>query len=338
MKPRKRRYLWALLTVLSLFSFTPLELSNSNDWGFHAHREINKLAIFTLPSEMFGFYKEHIVFITEHAVDPDKRRYSMKGEAPKHYIDIDHYCKGDSSCKPFDLVPRKWKDAVEKLSLDTLEAYGTSPWNINLMMYKLTEAFKENNKKRILRLSTELGHYIGDAHVPLHTTENYNGQMTGQRGIHGFWESRLPELFDIEYDFFVGKAEYLDSPLASAWETIESSHLALDSVLRFEAELNKEWPSDQKYVYEERGQLLVKTYSEEYSREYSRRLDGQVERRMKKAIITLGSFWFTAWVNAGQPNLDLLLEENSNEEIELEISKENAQPHLPELKKREHDN
>jgi len=43
-------------------------------WGFYGHKRINRVAIFTLPPEMFGFYKEHIEYLTEHAVDPDKRR------------------------------------------------------------------------------------------------------------------------------------------------------------------------------------------------------------------------------------------------------------------------
>ena len=51
------------------------------DWGFFAHRKINHLAVFTIPdSELFHFYKFHIDFISDHAVDPDKRRYAVKGD------------------------------------------------------------------------------------------------------------------------------------------------------------------------------------------------------------------------------------------------------------------
>lgn len=297
------------------------------------------MAIYTLPQEMFGFYKANADFIRRHAVDPDKRRYSVKGEAPRHYIDIDYYChSGDSNCNPFEIVPRKWYDAVDKFTEDTLQAYGIVPWHVNLMVMRLTTAFEEKNVSRILRLSAELGHYVGDAHVPLHTTENYNGQLTNQKGIHGFWESRLPELYDRDYDFFVGKATYIESPLDMIWDVIEQSHWAVDSVLRFEAELNAEWPEDKKYVYEERGVALVKTYSEEYSNEYHRRLNNQVERRMRQAIVSLGSLWYTAWVNAGQPDLDTFINDQSDEAIESEIAKELNQPEKEELKNRTHDN
>lgn len=176
----------------------------SPDWGFFAHQMINRLAVFTLPPEMIGFYKKHIGYLAENAVNPDKRRYAVEWEGARHYIDLDVY--GDSAAYK---LPRSWAQAVKKFSEDTLNAYGIVPWHIHFMKYRLTEAFKKKDTEAILKLSSELGHYIADANVPLHTTENYNGQLTGQHGIHGFWESRLPELFYKDYDFFVGRAEYL---------------------------------------------------------------------------------------------------------------------------------
>ena len=66
-------------------------LCASIPWGFYAHKRVNRYAVFTLPEELVGFYKKHIDHLTEHAVDADKRRYAIKEEAPRHYIDIDHY-------------------------------------------------------------------------------------------------------------------------------------------------------------------------------------------------------------------------------------------------------
>jgi hypothetical protein len=331
-----------LISIYKLvFIFTLLALPSATNskanWGFYAHRKINNLAVFTLPEDLFHFYKKHIDFVTEHAVDPDKRRYGVVGEAPRHYIDIDHYCHQEG-CDPFEEMPRSWTMAVEKYTRDTLEAYGIVPWHISWMVKDLTEAFQNQKKDRILRLSAELGHYVGDAHVPLHTTENYNGQMTNQKGIHGFWESRIPELFDLDYDFFVGKARYVEAPLDFAWKTVEASHAGVDSVLLFEQELNESFPSDRKYVHEERGRVVMKNYSIEYSQAYHDMLDGQVERRMKQAVIAIGSLWYTAWVNAGQPNLELLETAPLPEDLENEIAKENELPPIPELQKRSHDN
>src|SRR4051812_18538731 len=76
-------------------------------WGFYAHQKINYLAVFLLPPEMMTFYKKHIDFLSEHAVDPDKRRYAVRQEAPRHFIDIDYY-----GLHPFDSLPRRWEEAI----------------------------------------------------------------------------------------------------------------------------------------------------------------------------------------------------------------------------------
>ena len=181
-------------------------------------------------------------------------------------------------------MPRKWSDAIEKYSKDTLLKYGISPWNINFMINKLTKAFQEKDLERILKYSAELGHYIGDAHVPLHTTLNYNGQLTNQKGIHGFWESRVPELFFEDYDFITGKALYIDYPLNEAWKITKESFAAVDSVLKFEKILSAEWTDDRKYSYEKRGRLTMKVYSRDFSKAYSNKLNGMQERRMKATV------------------------------------------------------
>ncbi|MBK6447271.1 MAG: S1/P1 Nuclease [Bacteroidetes bacterium] len=301
--------------LLSIFIlFTPL---NGSSWGFYGHRKINYMACFTLPPGLFGFYKEHIDFLTEHAVDPDKRRYSDKEEAPRHYIDLDHY-----GLHPFDSVPRFWKAAVEKYTEDSLKAYGIVPWTINSMMYKLTEAFRERNTDKILYYSANIGHYIGDAHVPLHCTENYNGQLTNQTGIHGFWESRLPEIYGSDYDYLTGRAHYVDAVQEDIWRFVKDSFSALDTVLQFERSLNEKFPSDRKYAIENRGATTVKVYSQEYSAEFHRLLDGQVERRLRAAILDVGSFWTTAWINAGSPDLLLTKKNQISDSLRMEIVNE----------------
>lgn len=271
-------------------------------WGFFAHRQINRLAVFTIPPELIGFYKKHIVYLTENAINPDQRRYAVENEAPRHYIDLDIY--GDSA---LHVVPHNWFDAVEKFTEDTLQAYGIVPWHINLMKHQLTKAFENRDLDKILRYSADIGHYIGDSNVPLHTTENYNGQLTGQYGIHGFWESRLPELFSDDYDFFVGKAEYVENVQERAWDAVTAAHLAMDSVLAFEKELSKRFPESKKYSYEQRGNSTVKVYSQKYSQAYHQMLNGMVERRMCASIKMVGDIWFTCWVDAGQPDVEDLI-------------------------------
>jgi hypothetical protein len=297
-------YKYLLVFTLPLFLAMGSNKESQKIWGFFGHKRINRIAVFTLPQEMFGFYKDHIEYLTEHAVDPDKRRYAVEGEAQCHYIDLDHYYKPGED--PFTIMPRRWYDAVTKFTEDTLQTYGIVPWHINVMKLKLQKAFETKNVDLILKYSADIGHYIGDAHVPLHTTENYNGQMTGQRGIHGLWESRLVEVNAEDYDYFVGKGKYVKSIVDFAWEAVEASHLALDSVLRIEKELTAEFPSDKKYSYEQRGNVTISVYSYDFSQEYHKRMNGMVERRMRAAIIAVGSIWYTAWVDAGQPDLSAL--------------------------------
>jgi hypothetical protein len=296
-----KRFIICSFLISGLFIFC--------SWGFFAHQRINHLAVFTLPKGMIKFYKSNINFITEHAVDPDKRRYADSLEAPRHFLDADRY--GNS---PFDSIPQKWKDAAEKYGEKTLIKNGIVPWQIERTYYSLVKAFQERDSSRILSLSADLGHYVADAHVPLHTTENYNGQLSNQVGIHAFWESRLPELFSDQYDYFVGKAQYIENPLKEAWKIVANTYRYKDSVLFIEARLSKQFASDRKYAFSERNGQVIKQYSEDYSGAYHDALKGMVERQMKSSISEVGSFWYSAWVDAGQPNLKNLSRKNLTDE------------------------
>jgi hypothetical protein len=304
-----------LFSVITFLTFLLLiaGITESVSWGFYVHRKVNKLAIFTLPPEMFGFYKKHIEYISEHGTDPDKRTFSDENEAVRHYIDIDHYGN-----KPFDLVPRKWKDAVAKYSEDTLKTYGINPWWIETMMYRLTDAFKNEDVDKILWISSNLGHYIADATVPLHTTESYDGKIPEQKGIHAFWETRLPELLSDNYDLYTGRAEYIENSLNKAWELVESSHQLVDTILKIDDYMRLNFPSDKKFSYENKGQITVKVYSNEYSQAFHKLLNGMVEDRMRIAIKSIGSFWYTAWVNAGQPDLSKIEDKDVSDALKKE--------------------
>ena len=293
-----------LFTCILLIAYLP-----SYCWGFFGHQKINYYAVFLLPPEMMILYKPNIAFLSEHAVDPDKRRYAVKDEGPRHYLDIDHY--GDY---PYNNLPRKWKDAVAKFGEDSLKAYGIVPWHIQSMLYRLTDAFKEKNLAKILKNSAELGHYIADSHVPLHANSNHNGQYTNQKGIHGFWESRVPELLaEKEFNFFIGKAQYISNPLEYAWARVLESAKASDSVLNFEKKLTSQFSADQKYSFENRNAVVIRQYSSSFTIAFNNKLNGMVERRMKLSIYSVASFWYTAWVNAGQPDLRPLAKQQLSE-------------------------
>ena len=251
---------------------------------------------------MAEFYKANIEFITEHAVSADKKRYVDSTEAPRHFLNADHYGKN-----PFARIPQRWNDAVVKYSEDTLNKYGTVPWTIQRNYYWLVEAFKNHDTTRILTTSANLAHYIADAHVPLHLTQNYNGQLTNQTGMHALWETRLPELFGDTYSYNGSKARYIQNPLAEAFKICRTSFSEVDSVLRMQRVLNKQFPVSKRMVRIKRGNKYIIDYSVEYCRAYQKLLKGMIQRRMRSAIISVGSYWYSAWVDAGQPDLDKLI-------------------------------
>lgn len=271
-------------------------------WGFYAHPKINYHAVFLLPPQMLLFYKQNIQFLSEHATDPDKRRYMVPEEGPRHYIDIDRY-----GHFPYANLPRRWDSAVARYGEDTLQAHGTVPWWVQVMKGRLTAAFKEKNAAKILKLSADIGHYIADAHVPLHANSNHNGQHTGQRGIHGFWESRIPELLaEKDWSFFIGKASYLPNTQDFIWQRVLESAAASDTVLTVEKKLSLQFAADKRFAFEERNGTLLRQYSTGYSLAYNQLLNGMIERRMRQSIFAVASFWYTAWADAGQPDLSTL--------------------------------
>ena len=356
-----------LICLVGLFGLQSIVPAESVAWGFYGHRLINRKAIFTLPKDMISFYKKHIEFITEHAVDPDKRRYATKKEAFRHYIDIDHWgeapfpelprshpeafwkftsfdayiddvliFKDSSLCKEpkcyesklmrslfydvfileqgeeavdvegtdvlnistvVDLDPRVNKIVVK----DELTFQGILPYFFPYYYQRLVDAFRAGDVENVLRYSAEIGHYVSDAHVPLHTTVNYNGQLTDQLGIHAFWESRIPELFaEEEYDFFVGRAEYIPNIDSFIWDVVLESHELVDSVLSIEQRLKNTFPESLQFCFDERLERNVFVQCPEFSGAYQAEMDGMVEERMQKSIHALGSVWYSAWVDAGE--------------------------------------
>jgi hypothetical protein len=378
-----------LLTSFYSKNETPSRAS-TEIWGFFAHKRINRLAVFILPSDMLYLYKKEIDYITEHAIDPDKRRYVVSTEGYRHYVNLDKWAflpqdktdalilhseifvvtgkndtlqltdyqsirkvKRDYILKskairklfgrdsiavadsfmrkffifnvgkiqpdePLSISPDSFKmlfwkerfsfkDSIKSAFVkDKLTQTGILPYHLFSLQKQLTDAFLAKDKLQILKLSAEMGHYLADAHVPLHTVSNYDGQFTNQSGVHAFWESRLPELFaDARYDFFVGRAEYIDSPKEYFWNIVLESHKLADKVLQIEKEISDTYPPDKKYCIEtSTNSVALQKPCFDYAQLYHDKLGGMVEEQMRKAIFALGSSWYTAWVDSGQPDLN----------------------------------
>ncbi|MCL6524015.1 MAG: S1/P1 Nuclease [Thermoflavifilum sp.] len=299
-----KKNFWLSISFVGLLAGGFLCLS----WGIWGHQHINRAAVFALPDSMRVFFFNHIDYITEEAAVPDLRKYVIgdKAEPDRHYIDLEEFGE-----HPFDSLPRSWSAAVKKYGERKLHQAGILPWYIEEMEQKLEQAFRKKRTDEILFIAADLGHYIADAHVPLHTTVNHDGQLTGQRGIHAFWESQLPEYFGNTYNFHVAPAHYIPDIQAKIWSTIRHSYQLVDTVLLVEKRLLEHFPKDKLYRTDAQGNILKNTYgqpifSEAFAKAYHDALHGMVEDQMRRAIQELADFWYTAWVNAGKPDLTQL--------------------------------
>lgn len=274
-------------------------------WGVWGHSKINRGAILALPKEMGMFFYNHADYITEEAVAPDIRKYTMgdKSEFPRHYIDLEDYKYTTPGA-----MPRTLEAARAKYGKDSVDKYGTLPWTIQEVTEKLTNAMREKNKAEILFLAANLAHYIGDAHMPLHTSTNHDGQLTGQRGIHALWESQLPEMFGKDYSLYVRNVRYLPDIEKATWNIIDSSHKLVSPLLYNDWKMRKDKPVEMLYKITSTGQpeenkYGQKTHSYEYAHVYHELLQGMVEMQLRAAISATANYWYTAWVNAGKPDL-----------------------------------
>jgi hypothetical protein len=275
-------------------------------WGIVGHERINKAAVMALPKPLQVFFYNHIDFITQESTVPDLRKYVLqdKAEGPRHYFDMENYGALDS-------FPQTMAEAKKKYDDKFLSKNGTLPWYIQDMMAKLTQAFKDKRKSEILFIAGDLGHYIADAHMPLHTSDNHDGQNTDQKGIHSLWESRLPELFVKDYKFNVAQAQYYKDVNKATWDLIFDTHSLVEPLLAADKGLRTSLASEKIFVTDADGKVVKNKYNgvkytDEYAAKFHTALNGMVESQMKKAVTATASFWYTAWVNAGKPDLSNL--------------------------------
>lgn len=298
----KRRF--GFFTAAGLVAVSVFLLS----WGTWGHQHINHAAVFALPEEMRIFFYNHIDYITEESVVPDVRKYAIsdKAEFNRHYINLEPFQRDGQSVD--SLSAYTLKDVNKKFDAKTLDKNGILPWYIIEMTQKLTKAFQDKHKGDILFLAADLGHYAGDATMPLHTAENHDGQLSGQKGIHSFFESQLPEQFGEQFNFYTGDAVYIKNVRDEVWKTILNSRKLADTLLLTEKQLRNSFDTTKMYVKDAAGNIVKNIYNQpvhsyEYASAWHTALNGLVERQLRTAEALTASLWYTAWVNAGKPDL-----------------------------------
>jgi len=284
-----RARLLAGLAVLVLALSSPPAFG----WGFTAHRLVNRTAVSTLPPPLREWFTAHVEYLTEHSIDPDLwRGAGLAGEGPNHYLDLDAF-----GTWPFEEVSREEAVHLERFGAEARER-GRLPWRVQEVYAELVAAFRARDSLRILERAAVLGHYVGDGHVPFHAILNYDGQLTGQKGLHARWESEMVDRFlrQIEGQVEPGAARAGAKPIGSLFDALVESAAETASGLEADRELRGErdfadTPEDDRYddAY----------YSALYGRE-----GFLAAARISRAAERLGSLWLTAWEEAGRPLLD----------------------------------
>ena len=273
-------------------------------WGIFGHRVITQVAVYELPANMQAFYYRHLPQLVRQSTTPDERRAQDPQEASRHFIHMDHY--GEQN--PFAKVPREYEPAQEKFTADTLRKYGTLPWTIIETKNKLTAAFSTRDTLGIIQYSAELAHYVEDAFAPLHTTLNYDGQLSNQNGIQALWENQVPERFITTYKLDGEPAKVLKNPLEEIWLVVQNSYGFLTATFDLETQASKGFTPQTKYSYAHRYGRTQRRYSDAFADAYNKLVGGQVDFRMRQAAPMVASFWLTAWQEGGRPDLGALMD------------------------------
>jgi hypothetical protein len=276
------------------------------NWGFAPHKELHAVAITALPTPIFSFFKYHQAELIRRATDADKRKHGVEDEAARHYIDLDHFSEGVEPCS--------WFDACQNFTEDTLKERGILPWNIELVYMNLVHEFSKDtlNTAQVIRLCADLGHYIADAHVPLHTSSNYNGQFSGQTGIHALWETHVYETLRSSWTPRKIEASYIKDVRKWVWDIIYESHQDVEEVLSKEIMVREMKEAPEDYGYRTRGRTLTLVPTPAFCEAYSTAMEGMVERRFFSAAQAISSIWYTSWADAGAPVLPLKLKSQSD--------------------------
>lgn len=260
-------------------------------WGFETHKFIVSSAIDILPDAIRPFFQANRVFVVEHCIDPDLWRIAgFTDEPPRHFVDIDAYGK-----YPFAELPRDHDAAVVKFGQETLTKNGLLPWRTAEMSGNLGRAFQ--NQKRgigyaagdIKFFSAIIGHYVADAHVPLHAVLNYDGQLTGQNGVHARFEEDLYVRYGKQLNIQPPPLQSIPNVRDFIFDTLLESYQNVDALLA----------ADRQAIGN------ADTYDERYYDAFFAKVRPILEKRLSQAISGVASVITSEWERAGRPALPL---------------------------------
>lgn len=260
-------------------------------WGFEAHKLIADRMVELLPPALKPLFEKRRPFIIERSIDPDLwRNVGWEAEPPNHFLDMDYEAFGPY---PFDGLPRDYAAAVQKFGKDVVHAQGLLPWRTAEFYGNLQREFASLKRQpapgyaldNIVLYAAILAHYVSDGHVPLHAVVNYNGQVTGQDGVHSRWEGELFNRNRASLAITPAPAAGVSHPRDFMFEVLLASNRAAANVLESDrlAAAGREFYDDGYFAAFGKGTLPT------------------LERRLNQSITAVASIIVGAWEQAGKP-------------------------------------
>ena len=278
---RRTLFVLGLVCVLA----TPASV---HAWGYDAHKFIVARAIPLLPAALRPLFDANRAIVVEHAIDPDLWRDFFPDEEPHHYLDFDAEAYGPY---PFSALPRNLDEAIRKFGKAQVDRNGTLPWRTEEMYGKLKDAFAAYQRRGsfgrfdILFYSAWLGHYVSDAHVPLHAVVDSDGQRTGQRGIHTRFEALMFERYVNQLKLSPPRMQPIRAPLDFTFDALLQGTQLVPVVLEADrvAIGNGDVYDDAYYAAFFKGSRAV------------------LERRLDESTAAVAAMITGAWEAAGKP-------------------------------------
>jgi hypothetical protein len=260
-----------------------LSAEQTRAWGRSGSRLVLNKAIETLPADnraLRDFFESNRTFLLAHVTDPLDSFENTPAEKHNHYVFLDKYGKF-----PFEPLPRSYKKAVDKYGKTKLAANGLLPWQIGVYSQRLTEAMKAGRWEEAKLDAALLASYVAEAHDPFNTTENRDGKLSGQTGINERFGGALVDRYSSFFPMRPNDAVFIDDPTDHAFEACLIAHSSLESILLADRD-----------AY--RGKT---SYTDEYYDRFYSQTAATLIRQLSSAATDVGSYWLTAWKNAGSP-------------------------------------
>jgi hypothetical protein len=277
-----QRTVWralAALVCVVLFLVQPPAL---RAWGRNGERLIINKAIDTLPPEISGFFESNRSLLIQHVTDPLDEAVKSLSEKHNHFIYLDKFGRF-----PFDALPRNYKAAVAKFGKSRLDSNGLLPWAIGVYSQKLTEAMKAGKWEEARLDAAILASYVAESHDPFNTTDNFDGHLSGQPGVNERFGTILIDRYSSFFPMRPSDAVFISDPTDRAFEACLGSHSWLETVLLADRQAR-------------RGE---NSFTDEYYDRFYNQAAAILIRQLSDAATDVGSFWLTAWINAGRPQL-----------------------------------